>query len=421
MQMVNLIEGGERARMSKRRGEFAKLDELLDDIGVDATRFFMLMRSHDTPIDIDLELARAALLRQPRLLRPVRPRPDLQPVPGGGRARCGRTQPADPAPAGTLEPAERALIARLLEMPDQIDRAATKREPHGIATYVREVAADFHAFYRDCRASSAPGPGCEPARLDRLRRRPRRDRDPARSARRRRRRRRCEGLTPAGDGGRSACAAMADRPRPRAARAGARLRLGRRRSAASTGRPRRSPSRATRRAPTRPRLERFAQRGESERGRDRGGGTARQRRPRRRPALRRHGPAGAARRLRHRHRDGRGARLRGRRRRRLPRALVDVEGHPLALGEAAAIRPGRSTIARPRSGPESACWSGCWRADRRRDPAAAAAAGRRSLPVEPGATLPSRPGRSPATPINSRLWPTASAPPSPASIPAVPQ
>ena len=59
MQLVNLLEGGERARMSKRRGEFATLDELLDDIGVDAARFFLLQRSHDTPIDIDLELARA--------------------------------------------------------------------------------------------------------------------------------------------------------------------------------------------------------------------------------------------------------------------------------------------------------------------------------------------------------------------------
>ena len=59
MQMVNLIEGGERARMSKRRGDFAKLDDLLDDIGTDATRFFMLMRSHDSPIDIDLESRRA--------------------------------------------------------------------------------------------------------------------------------------------------------------------------------------------------------------------------------------------------------------------------------------------------------------------------------------------------------------------------
>ena len=98
MQMVNLVEGGERARMSKRRGDFATLDDLLDDIGVDATRFFMLMRSHDTPIDIDLELARDAVLRQPRLLRPVRPRPDLQPVPGRGRARRRATRPATPRP-----------------------------------------------------------------------------------------------------------------------------------------------------------------------------------------------------------------------------------------------------------------------------------------------------------------------------------
>jgi arginyl-tRNA synthetase len=70
----------------------------------------------------------------------------------------------DPAPAGSLEPAERALIARLLEMPEQVGRAATKREPHGISTYVREVAADFHAFYRDCRVVGA-GPGLEQARL----------------------------------------------------------------------------------------------------------------------------------------------------------------------------------------------------------------------------------------------------------------
>ena len=55
-------------------------------------------------------------------------------------------------------------MTRLLEMPDQINRAATKREPHGIATYVREVAADFHAFYRDARVVGA-GSDLEPARL----------------------------------------------------------------------------------------------------------------------------------------------------------------------------------------------------------------------------------------------------------------
>jgi len=162
MQMVNLVEGGERARMSKRRGEFTRLDDLLDDIGVDATRFFMLMRSHETPIDLDLDLARTHSSDNPvyyaqyahaRICSLFRM-----------AAERGAERRDDPAPAGTLEPAERALIARLLEMPEQISRATTKREPHGIATYVREVAADFHAFYRDCRVVGA-GPGLEQARL----------------------------------------------------------------------------------------------------------------------------------------------------------------------------------------------------------------------------------------------------------------
>ena len=59
MQLVRLVEGGERAQMSKRKGEFALLDELIDDIGVDAARFFMLQRSHDTALDLDLDLARS--------------------------------------------------------------------------------------------------------------------------------------------------------------------------------------------------------------------------------------------------------------------------------------------------------------------------------------------------------------------------
>ena len=58
MQLVHFVERGERSKMSKRRGDFVALDELLDDIGVDAARWFMLERSHDTPLDLDLDLAR---------------------------------------------------------------------------------------------------------------------------------------------------------------------------------------------------------------------------------------------------------------------------------------------------------------------------------------------------------------------------
>ena len=58
MQLVNLMEGGKRAQMSKRQGTIVPLDELIDDIGVDAARYFLLQRNHDTTIDLDLELAR---------------------------------------------------------------------------------------------------------------------------------------------------------------------------------------------------------------------------------------------------------------------------------------------------------------------------------------------------------------------------
>ena len=76
LQFVHIVEGGRRASMSKRRGDFVTLDDLIAEIGVDATRFFMLSRSHDSTVDLDLELAARAVQREPRLLRAVRPRAD---------------------------------------------------------------------------------------------------------------------------------------------------------------------------------------------------------------------------------------------------------------------------------------------------------------------------------------------------------
>ena len=65
MQFVHLVAGGETFAMSKRRGDFVTLDDLLDAIGVDATRFFMLQRSHDRTLDLDVELARSSRARTP--------------------------------------------------------------------------------------------------------------------------------------------------------------------------------------------------------------------------------------------------------------------------------------------------------------------------------------------------------------------
>ena len=176
MQLVNIVERGERARMSKRKGEFVTLDELLDDIGVDAARFFLLQRSHDTALDLDLELARSQSQENPvyyvqyahaRIASILRKAADEggaateDAIAGGGGRR--------PALAAACEPTERELVRRLLELPAEVETAAAKRAPHRLCAYAMAVAADFHAFYRDCRVVGADAEagveGLEAARL----------------------------------------------------------------------------------------------------------------------------------------------------------------------------------------------------------------------------------------------------------------
>jgi arginyl-tRNA synthetase len=165
MQLVNIVEGGERARMSKRKGEFVTLDELVDDIGVDATRYFMVQRSHDTTFDLDLDLARKSSQDNPVYYvqyAHARIASILRKAEAEG-AGSGDAAEAFTAPA---EPTERALIRRLLELPAEAEAAALRRAPHRLCAYATATAADFHAFYRDCRVVGAEGEGVEAARLD---------------------------------------------------------------------------------------------------------------------------------------------------------------------------------------------------------------------------------------------------------------
>jgi arginyl-tRNA synthetase len=166
MRLVHIVESGERAQMSKRSGDFVSLDELLDDIGVDAARWFMLWRSHDTTVDLDLELARRqsndnpvyyvqyAHARIASILRKAGREPERVAA-GAGTG----------TPGTALEPSERELIKRLLEFPGEVCEAAERRAPHRICTYSTAVAADFHGFYRDCQVVGAEGEGVEESRL----------------------------------------------------------------------------------------------------------------------------------------------------------------------------------------------------------------------------------------------------------------
>jgi arginyl-tRNA synthetase len=166
MQLVHVVEGGERAQMSKRKGEFVSLDELLDDIGTDATRFFMLQRSHDTTVDLDLELARRTSSENPVYYVQYAHARIASILRKAGEGAEERAASADfRAAASPVEPAERALIKRICELPDEVSETASRRAPHRLCAYGMAIAADFHAFYRDCQVVGAEGPGVEEARL----------------------------------------------------------------------------------------------------------------------------------------------------------------------------------------------------------------------------------------------------------------
>jgi arginyl-tRNA synthetase len=165
MQLVHVVEAGERAQMSKRRGEFVTLDELIDDIGTDAARFFMLQRSHDTTVDLDLELARKTSNENPVYYVQYAHARIASILRKAGEGAEGRAASADFTAEGPVEPSERTLIKRLCELTDELAEAAERRAPHRLCAYGTEVARDFHAFYRDCQVVGAEGEGVERARL----------------------------------------------------------------------------------------------------------------------------------------------------------------------------------------------------------------------------------------------------------------
>ena len=145
MQLVHLVDSGERAQMSKRAGDFVTLDELIEDIGVDAARWFLLERSHDTTIELDLKLAREESAENPvYYVQYAHAR--IASLLARGAAEAG----PDASTEEPLHASERALVRKLLEFPAEVTDAAERRSPHRIASYALSTAQAFSAFYRDC-------------------------------------------------------------------------------------------------------------------------------------------------------------------------------------------------------------------------------------------------------------------------------
>jgi arginyl-tRNA synthetase len=166
LQFVHLVEGADKRAFSKRKGSFVTLDDLLDEIGVDATRYFMLQRSHDRTLDLDVDLARSESAENPVYYVQYAHARIASML---GRFPQARVESAVERSADwgedELHVSERDLVKRLIALPDEVEEAAARRAPHRIAVYSLELAQDFTAFYRDCRVVGAKPEAVESFRI----------------------------------------------------------------------------------------------------------------------------------------------------------------------------------------------------------------------------------------------------------------
>jgi arginyl-tRNA synthetase len=165
MQLVHLVRRGERAQMSKRAGEFVTLDDLVQEIGVDAARWFLLSRSHDTTIDLDLDLAREQSAENPVYYVQYAHARIASVLAKAGAERVQRALAELGDVAELQHASEQRLVKELLVFPGEIQEAARRRAPHRIAAYALELAQQFTAFYRDCHVLDVQPPMMESLRI----------------------------------------------------------------------------------------------------------------------------------------------------------------------------------------------------------------------------------------------------------------
>ncbi|MDQ4149036.1 MAG: arginine--tRNA ligase [Actinomycetota bacterium] len=154
-QLVNFVAPtGEATRMSRRAGTIVTLDELIDEVGVDAARFTLVSRTVDATIDFDLALVKSESQENPVYYvqyQHARACSILRNAEGAGV----ELRPVEKTDLGRLtHDSEVALIRGLSEYPELVEEAARLRAPHRLSHYVQSLAALFSAFYRDCRVLS---------------------------------------------------------------------------------------------------------------------------------------------------------------------------------------------------------------------------------------------------------------------------
>ncbi len=151
MQLVNLLQDGKPVRMSKRSGKAIALHDLLDEISVDAARYFFNSRSSTTPLDFDLDLAVRQDSENPVYYVQYAHARICSLIANLAAEGEGVKKAADVDAAVFTDPAERALIKALSQLPDEIHLAAKAYDPSRINRYLVSLAGDFHHFYNACR------------------------------------------------------------------------------------------------------------------------------------------------------------------------------------------------------------------------------------------------------------------------------
>jgi arginyl-tRNA synthetase len=149
-QMVNLFRDGEPVRMSKRTGDMVSAQEVVDEVGTDAARYFLVMRSTDSTLDFDLALAKRESADNPvfyvqyahaRICSIIRVADEQ-----GLSPEVGET-----SETVFIHPSERQLLLKLASYSDEVVAAAKALEPYRLARYAQELASLFHQFYAHCR------------------------------------------------------------------------------------------------------------------------------------------------------------------------------------------------------------------------------------------------------------------------------
>jgi arginyl-tRNA synthetase len=159
-QQITLMRGEEQVSMSKRAGHIVTLDEILDEVGNDAARFFFVMLATDSPLTFDLKLAKEKTLDNP-----------VYYVQYGHTRIAGVLRKAESADVADVKrdfwaeandssanylaqlthPTELAVVRRIYDLPNIVQGVAEHEAPHRLARYARDIASDFHSFYTECR------------------------------------------------------------------------------------------------------------------------------------------------------------------------------------------------------------------------------------------------------------------------------